>query len=64
MFGVALTTAALGAAHGTRLVDGDTRLVDGFRAAVLVAAVVILAAAAVTWRRMPVRAFRDAASGS
>ncbi|GEL17474.1 MFS transporter [Pseudonocardia asaccharolytica] len=53
VLGVALTTTASIAAHGQILVDGDRGLVDGFRAAVFVAAAVCTAAAVLVWRRMP-----------
>jgi EmrB/QacA subfamily drug resistance transporter len=55
VMGVALTTTALVAVHGTTLVDGDAGLVAGFRAAVLVTAAVCAVGALVTWRLMPAR---------
>lgn len=53
VLGVAVTGAALTAAHGTALVDGDPSLVSGFRAAVLVAAGVCVVVVAVVAWRMP-----------
>jgi EmrB/QacA subfamily drug resistance transporter len=53
VLGVALTGMAMAAVHGTELVEGDAGLVDGFQAAVLVAAAVCAVATVAVWRRMP-----------
>jgi MFS family permease len=53
VLGVALAGTAMVAIHGTALAEGDAALVEGFQAAVLVAAAVCAAAAVVVWRRMP-----------
>ena len=53
VLGVALAGTALVAVHGTALVEGDAALVEGFQAAVLVAAVVCAGATVVVRWRMP-----------
>ena len=55
VLGVALAGTAMVAVHGTALVEGDAALVEGFQAAVLVAAVACAGATVVVRWRMPGR---------
>lgn len=53
LLGVAVAGAVFAAVNGAELTEGDATLVDGFAAAVLVAAAVCAAGAVVVGRRMP-----------
>jgi MFS transporter, DHA2 family, methylenomycin A resistance protein len=53
VLGVALSGTVMAALHGPHLGENDPALVDGFRAAVLVAAAACVVATVVVWLRMP-----------